>query len=192
MSFFYKKVKYLLTTHTLDLMPDDDLSEVAIVGRSNVGKSSLINLLANQRQMAYTSSKPGKTRGISFFDVQEDELHFRLVDLPGYGFANVSKSQKLMFAQMMDAYFTKRTNLEMVIILIDIRRSFGADDYTMIEFLVAQGIKFKILGTKVDKTNQSERSKFERDCQEYFGHKPLMVSALKRKNIEKIKLFFAP
>ncbi len=192
MSFFYKNVKYLLTTHTLELMPKDDLSEVAIVGRSNVGKSSLINLLSNQRQMAYISSKPGKTRGISFFDVKEDDLHFRLVDLPGYGFANVSKSQKLIFAQMMDSYFLERTNLEMVIILIDIRRSFGEDDYTMINFLVAQNIKFKLLGTKLDKTKQSERVKFERDCQEQFGHKPLMISAFKRKNIDKIKLFFSP
>lgn len=191
MSFFYKKVKYLLTTHTLEQMPSDTLNEVAIVGRSNVGKSSLINLLSNQRQMAYTSSKPGKTRGISLFDVQEDDLHFRLVDLPGYGFANVSKKQKLMFAQMMDSYFLERSNLEMVVILIDIRRSFGVDDYTMINFLVDQNIKFKILGTKLDKANQSERVKFERDCQEQFGHKPLMISVLKRKNINKIKLFFS-
>ncbi len=179
----FKNVKYLLTTHTISKMPQDDVPEVAIVGKSNVGKSTLINILSNQRNMAYISSKPGKTRGISLFDVNKT---FRLVDLPGYGFAKVSQSQKELFGQMMEEYFNKRTNLSKVIVLIDVRRSFTNDDLDMIHFLIAKEIPFQILGTKVDKAKQTDIYKLNKDASEFIGTKPLMISAHTKKNVDKL------
>ncbi len=180
----YKKVEYKLTTHKLSLMPQDEMLEVAIVGRSNVGKSSLINLVSNQRNLAHISRKPGKTRGISFFEV---ENRFRLVDLPGYGFAKVSKTQKQMFGEMMEEYFLKRTNLSLVILLIDTRRTYSPDDIDMIKFLVANEITFKVIGTKADKVNQSQMHQFNEVSKEIIGVKPLTISVLKKKNIHLIR-----
>lgn len=182
----FKNVKYLLTTHTIERMPKDEIPEIAIVGRSNVGKSTLVNILSNQRNMAYISSKPGKTRGISFFDVNKT---FRLVDLPGYGFAKVSQTQKQLFGEMMEEYFNKRANLFKVIILIDVRRSFTPDDLDMINFLIANEITFQILGTKLDKAKQSDIHKFNKESSNFVGTKPLMISAHNKKNIDKLGNF---
>ena len=179
----FKNIKYIRTTHTTTNMPVDTIPEVAIVGRSNVGKSSLINLLSNTRRMAYISSKPGKTRGISLFDV---DGKFRLVDLPGYGFANVSKQQRIIFGDMMEEYFTKRENLEKVILLIDVRRSYTPDDWDMIEYLVVNKIRFTILGTKLDKAKQADIYNFNKESSEKLGFKPLMVSAHSKKNVEQL------
>ncbi len=182
----FKNIKYLLTTHDINKMPNDHIPEVAIVGKSNVGKSTLINILSNQRQLAHTSSKPGKTRGISFFDVNHQ---FRLVDLPGYGFAYVSREQKILFGTMMEEYFNKRENLEKVIILIDIRRSYSSDDFDMISFLVDKKIKFQIIGTKLDKAKQSDIFKFNQKSTEILGFKPLLISTYKQKNLDKLAEF---
>lgn len=177
-------VKYLFTTHDINLMPQDDVPEYVIVGKSNVGKSTLINAITNQRGLAHTSSKPGKTRAISFFDVNKSS--FRIVDIPGYGYAKVSMNQKLMFAEMIDTYLSQRTNIFKAILLIDCRRGLTEDDREMIGYFYHNEIPFTVIGTKSDKVNQSEKSKFIKGMQDELKTKPIMYSALNKKNIEQV------
>jgi GTP-binding protein len=127
-----KNVKYLLTTHKLEDLPQDDLPEIVIVGRSNVGKSSLINAITGQK-IAYVGKTPGKTRAISLFEI---DGRYRLTDVPGYGFAKVSDAQKEMFADMIDTYLTKRENLKHAIVLVDSRRGITELDEEIINFFI--------------------------------------------------------
>lgn len=183
-----KNVKYLFTTHDINLMPQDEVPEFVIVGKSNVGKSTFINLITNHRGLAHISSKPGKTRAISFFDVNKSE--FRLVDIPGYGYAKVSFKQKLMFAEMIDTYFQQRTNIVKAILLLDCRRGLTQDDKEMIGYFYHNNIPFVILGTKEDKVNQSQMVKFYRNIMEELSIKPITYSSLKKNNIDKIMNIF--
>ncbi len=178
-----KNVRYLLTTHDMKLMPQDDLDEYVIVGKSNVGKSTFINAITNQKRLAYTSSKPGKTRAISFFDVNGE---FRLVDIPGYGYAKVSSQQKIIFAEMIDTYLSQRTNIVKAILLLDCRRGLSQDDKEMIGYFHHNQIPFTVIGTKLDKVNQSEKTKFIRNIESELKTKPVMYSALNKKNIEQV------
>ncbi len=183
-----KNVKYLFTTHDINLMPHDDVAEYVIVGKSNVGKSTLINAITNHRQLAHTSSKPGKTRAISFFDV---DGKFRLVDIPGYGYAKVGHAQKIMFAEMIDTYFTQRTNIVKAILLIDCRRGITEDDRGMITYFDHNEIPFTVIGTKLDKVNQSEKTKFVRNIAAELNTKPVMYSALKKSYIDQVVAVFS-
>ena len=175
-----KNVKYLLTTHKISDLPVDDVPEVVIVGRSNVGKSSLINAITNQK-IAYVGKRPGKTRAISLFDI---DGRFRLVDVPGYGFAKVSDKQKQMFADMIDSYLMERENLKHAIILVDSRRGITDLDEEIINFFLHTELPFSIIGTKMDKVNQSEKHKFNISVQEKLGTTPLLTSSLKKRNID--------
>ncbi len=184
-----KNVKYLLTTHDINLMPQDDVNEYVIVGKSNVGKSTFINTITNHRNLAHTSSKPGKTRAISFFDVGGGK--FRIVDIPGYGYAKVSFQQKMMFAEMIDTYLSQRPNIVKAILLLDCRRGLTEDDKEMITYFNHNEIPFTVIGTKLDKVNQSEKTKFLRNIQEELMTKPVMYSALKKSNIDQVIQVFA-
>jgi GTP-binding protein len=177
-----KNVKYLLTTHRLEDLPVDDIPEIVIVGRSNVGKSSLINALTGQK-IAYVGKTPGKTRAISLFDI---DGKYRLVDVPGYGYAKVSDSQKEMFADMIDTYLTKRENLKHAIVLLDTRRGITEIDEEIINFFVYAEIPFSVVGTKMDKLNQSMKHKFQVNVQEQLGTSPLLTSSLKKRNMDKL------
>ncbi len=183
-----KNVKYLFTTHDINLMPQDDIDEYVIVGKSNVGKSTFINTITNHRKLAHTSSKPGKTRAISFFDV---DGRFRIVDIPGYGYAKVSQQQKIMFAEMIDTYLSQRENIVKAILLIDCRRGITGDDKEMIQYFHHNEIPFTVIGTKLDKVNQSEKTKFIRNIQEELKTKPIMYSALKKSNLDQVISVFA-
>ncbi len=183
-----KNVKYLLTTHDINLMPQDDINEYVIVGKSNVGKSTFINTLTNHRNLAHTSSKPGKTRAISFFDV---DGKFRLVDIPGYGYAKVSQQQKVLFAEMIDTYLSQRENIVKAILLVDCRRGITGDDKEMISYFHHNEIPFTVIGTKLDKVNQSEKTKFVRNIQSELMTKPIMYSALKKNNIDQVISVFS-
>ncbi len=178
-----KNVKYLFTTHDINLMPQDDKNEYVIVGKSNVGKSTFINAITNHKGLAHTSSKPGKTRAISFFDVDDK---FRIVDIPGYGYAKVSMKQKEMFAEMIDTYLSQRENIVKAILLIDCRRGITGDDREMIGYFHHNEIPFTVIGTKLDKVNQSEKTKFIRNIEAELMTKPVMYSALKRTNVENV------
>lgn len=130
----------------------DDRPDVVFSGRSNVGKSSLINKLCNRKSLTRVSSKPGKTATINFFDAGS----FNLVDLPGYGYAKVSKAEKLRWAELVEGYFAAGRDIALVVQIIDMRHKPTADDLNMINFLYDSGIPFIVVMTKSDKLNKSE------------------------------------
>ena len=137
-------------------MPTEDFPQVAFSGRSNVGKSSLINRLMNRRNLAQTSNTPGKTRLLNFYLINRN-LHF--VDLPGYGFAKRSKAEKKEWASLIDAYLTTSERLKGIVQLIDARHDPSKDDLEMIEWLGGAGIPFLIVATKVDKLSPNKARK---------------------------------
>lgn len=177
----FNKAKYILTTHDVNLMPKGNISEVVIVGRSNVGKSSFINAITSKKELAFSSSKPGKTKAISFFDIDNK---FLLVDVPGYGFAKVSRKQKDIFSEMMDSFF-KRKQIKGMIVLLDSRIGITEDDLDIISFAKQNNIKLEVIGTKGDKTNQSERYHFSKIVEEELKVKPIIYSIKDNKAIEK-------
>lgn len=134
--------------------PKADLPEIAFAGRSNVGKSSLINKLLNRNSLARVSSKPGKTATINFYNI-DDKLN--LVDLPGYGFARVSPMEKKKWAQMIDEYLTSRESLKQVILLVDSRHKPTEDDKTMLNFIRHVCERAVVVATKFDKLKKSEQ-----------------------------------
>ena len=134
--------------------PPDDIPEIAFAGRSNVGKSSLINLLLNRRKLAKVSSTPGKTRTINFFDINEGQ--FRLVDLPGYGYAKVSKSESADWGRMMEGYLSDRKSLRKVVQLVDSRHAPTAQDKQMYDYLRYYGLDGIVVATKADKLSSNE------------------------------------
>lgn len=133
--------------------PLDDKKEIAFAGRSNVGKSSLLNLLTNRKKLARVSGNPGKTRTINFYEVNEQ---FRIVDLPGYGYAKVSRSLTETWGEMVEAYLKERKGLLKVIQLVDIRHAPSAQDIQMYEYLRHYGLDGFIVATKADKVSNNE------------------------------------
>ncbi|MCV3763875.1 ribosome biogenesis GTP-binding protein YihA/YsxC [Companilactobacillus farciminis] len=136
--------------------PDEGYPEIALLGRSNVGKSSLINTLINRKSFARTSSTPGKTQTLNFYNI-EDQLY--LVDVPGYGFAKVSKKQREEFGVMIEEYLTTRQVLKGVVILVDGRRSPSDDDISMYQFVSYYHIPTLIVATKMDKVKRNQWNK---------------------------------
>ena len=135
------------------VLPDNLLPEVAFAGKSNVGKSSLINGLLNRKSLARTSQEPGKTQTINFYNVNK-ELYF--VDLPGYGFAKVSKETQVKWGNMIEKYLQTSKQLKAVMLLIDIRHEPSANDKNMYEWIVYNGYNPIIIATKLDKINRSQ------------------------------------
>lgn len=136
--------------------PQTEIPEIALVGRSNVGKSSLTNVLINRRNYAHTSSQPGKTQTLNFYNV-EDQVYF--VDVPGYGYAKVSKTERERFGQMIEHYLTQRDQLRGVIELVDARHAPTSDDVSMYQWLRYYNIPTLIVGTKIDKVKPSAQNK---------------------------------
>ena len=137
-------------------IPDNQLSEFAFAGKSNVGKSSLINALMNRKSYARTSSQPGKTQTINFYNIN-DEVY--LVDLPGYGYAKVSQSEKEKWGWMIESYLKKSKVLRQVFLLVDIRHKPSANDKQMYEWIVHNGYRPIIIATKADKIKRSQQQK---------------------------------
>jgi GTP-binding protein len=138
----------------LDQLPEPTMPEIVFSGKSNVGKSSLINKLINRKSLARISSKPGKTGTINFYNI----IDCRFVDLPGYGYAKVAQSEKLRWAELVEGYFSTNRNIKLVIQIIDIRHAPTEDDLQMINFLLNSGLSFLIVATKSDKLNKTQRS----------------------------------
>lgn len=128
---------------------------IAVCGKSNVGKSSFINMLANRKKLAKVSKDPGRTRLVNYFDFGE----FILADLPGYGFARVSKEEKLKWARLLDNFFSEKENIAHVFALADIRHDPTADDRQMVEYLYYHLVPFTVIATKADKISRAQQTK---------------------------------
>lgn len=161
--------------------PDQSLKEVAFAGRSNVGKSSLLNLLTGRKKLARVSGSPGKTRTINFYIVNDE---FRIVDLPGYGYAKVSKSVSAGWGEMMENYLENRPNLLKVIQLVDIRHAPSKQDVEMYNYLRHYGLDGIVVATKADKISRNQMPKQIKLIRQTLNLSPddkvLPVSALKR------------
>lgn len=136
-----------------DTYPDENLMEIAFAGRSNVGKSSFINSMLGRKNLARTSSSPGKTRTINFYNIDEK---LRLVDLPGYGYAKVSKEEKSSWAKIINEYLESRENLKEVFLLVDIRHDPTKQDIEMFRFIKEAGFVGIVIATKSDKISKSK------------------------------------
>ena len=148
----YDKAEFKAAYGTFGQLPDSDLPEIAFAGRSNVGKSSLLNKLFQRKNLARVSSVPGKTITINFYQVDE----YNFVDLPGYGYAKVAKTEKDRWAEMMEGYFNSDRNIRLVVQLVDMRHPPTKDDFMMMEFLQATGYEFIVVMTKADKLKKKK------------------------------------
>lgn len=151
-----RKAELLAVAVKPNQYPDESCKEIAFAGRSNVGKSSLINLLLNRKKLARVSGSPGKTRTINFYNINDA---FRIVDLPGYGYAKVSKSISAEWGTMIEAYLANRDNLLKVIQLVDIRHEPSVQDKQMYEWLRHYELSGIVIATKADKVSLNERNK---------------------------------
>jgi len=151
-----KKAKFLLSQSEFKSFPQQGMQEIAMAGKSNVGKSSLINSLTRNSKLARTSSAPGKTRLINYYSINDD---FLLVDLPGYGFARAPKSEQQKWSRMIEGFLTGSENLKHVFHLVDIRHEPTQEDVMMIEYLRHYDIPFSVIATKADKLSKAQRSR---------------------------------
>lgn len=145
--------KFVLSAISEKQYPDSNLLEVAFAGRSNVGKSSLINTLLNRKNLARKGSRQGMTRMINFFNI-DDEIHF--VDLPGYGYASVSKSEMNLWSKVITNYLNVRQQLYLMIMLVDIRHKPSKEDIQMYKWILESGVQHIIVATKSDKVSRAE------------------------------------
>ena len=150
------KAKFVRSLSAFASFPGQGLPEIAMVGKSNVGKSSLINSMTNHSKLARTSSEPGKTRLVNLYLINES---FFLVDLPGYGFAKAPKQEKQKWAEMIEGYLKASKNLKRVFQLVDIRHAPTEDDQLMVEYLRHYEIPFTVVATKADKLSKAQRGR---------------------------------
>ena len=161
--------------------PEDNMKEIAFAGRSNVGKSSLLNLITGRKALARVSGSPGKTKTINFYNINGD---FRIVDLPGYGYARVSKSVTENWGDMMEQYFSARHGLIKTVQLVDLRHEPSKQDIQMYEYLKHYGLDGLVVATKADKISRNQMNKNISVIRKALGMKPedkvIACSALKR------------
>lgn len=150
------KAEMVITAGMTSQFPKHDLPEIAFAGKSNVGKSSLLNAMLNRKSLARTSSQPGKTQTINFYSVQDT---FMFVDLPGYGYAKVSKSEREKWGKLIEGYLEKREQLQKIILLIDIRHEVGANDKMMYDWIKHYHNEVIVVATKMDKIKRSQVQK---------------------------------
>ena len=156
MTINFNNAKFVKSAPSLNEAPQGQFPEVLLVGKSNVGKSSLINALCNKKSLAFTSSKPGHTRLLNYYNI-DDKIY--LVDAPGYGYAKGGFDLDKLFGEMMDDYFKNAKRLKLVLVLLDSRRELSNDDVEIINFIREKEIDHALVFTKVDKVNQSEKAK---------------------------------
>lgn len=184
----YNNAQFEKAIGTEDQLSFSDMPEICFSGRSNVGKSSLINRILGRKNFARVSTKPGKTVTINFFRLE----NLRLADLPGYGFARVSHSEKIRWSRLMESYFQTGRKIKLVIQLVDMRHPPSRDDLGMLDFLIQTGYRFVVVLTKSDKLNVSERKKRMEEIKEELdflpeGTKIIPFSAVKGEGVEEIK-----
>lgn len=183
----FDNVSFYSSFGTSAQLPVSDKPEIVFSGKSNVGKSSLINKLFNRKNLARVSSTPGKTVTINFFS--GDNVYF--ADLPGYGYAKRQQSEKLRWAELMESYFKSGRNIALVVQLIDFRHTPGEDDYNMLEFLRLSNIPFVIVFTKCDKLNKTEtelrRVELKKELEKYNDIKKIEFSSVTGIGAEELK-----
>lgn len=182
-----KKAELVAVAVKKNQYPEDDKKEIAFAGRSNVGKSSLLNLLVNRKNLARVSGSPGKTRTINFYEIND---LFRIVDLPGYGYAKVSKSVTENWGDMIEGYLANRQGLLKVVQLVDIRHTPSAQDVQMYEWLKHYGYDGIVVATKSDKISRNEMAKSISDIRKTLGLSPedkvIPISSLKRSGYDNL------
>ena len=180
------KAQYKMSFGTAEQLPESTLPEIVFSGRSNVGKSSLINKVFNRKNLARVSSVPGKTITINFFECEE--IHF--VDLPGYGYAKRSASEIKRWGDMIEAYFAGERHIAMVFQLVDFRHKASQEDLQMLRFLSEKSIPFTIVFTKCDKLNKTETvQRMESIAEELseFDADAVLFSALSGQGVEDVR-----
>lgn len=183
----FKNTRFIKSLPSIKLKEDDKLKEVLFVGRSNVGKSSLLNCLCDNKNLAFVSSKPGHTKLLNFYNVDQK---FYLVDAPGYGYSKSNISEINLFSEMMEDYFSNTFNLALVVFLLDSRRKLNDDDLQLISFFKEENINFVIVLTKADKLNQSQRYQITHHIKDALNiniDDMIFTSTLKKENIDKLK-----
>ena len=166
--------------------PQDVKPEVLVVGKSNVGKSSLINALCDKKRLAFTSSKPGHTRLLNYYDIDKK---FYIVDAPGYGYAKGGIDLDRLFAEMMDSYFSNNRELKLVLVLLDARREISNDDQEIIDYIKESGFPYFIVITKIDKVNQKEKAALNKrlKAQEFATECVFYTSSLDNEGLNSLK-----
>ncbi len=183
----YEKVKYEASYGTSAQLPESICPEIAFAGRSNVGKSSMLNKVLNRKNLARVSSVPGKTVTINFFDCDG----VKLVDLPGYGYAKVNFNEKKRWADLMEGYFKSDRQIKLVVQLTDMRHAPSSDDIDMMRFLKESDIPFIVVMTKSDKLNKTEYAKrmesIKTELAEFDGVTVIPFSATNGEGVQTIK-----
>ena len=184
----FDKAQYEASYGTSEQLPKSDKIEIAFAGRSNVGKSSMLNKVLNRKNLARVSSVPGKTVTINFFDCDG----VKLVDLPGYGYAKVNFNEKKRWADLMEGYFKTERNIRLVVQLTDMRHPVTGDDLDMMRFLKAAGYPFIVVMTKSDKLNKTERANrleaIKQELSEFGDIEAIPFSAQNGEGADKIRL----
>lgn len=175
-----KQASFLLSSPNLELCPMTDVCEFALLGRSNVGKSSFINTLVNNQRLAKTSNTPGKTRLINLFEIQTTSKPFIIADLPGYGYAKVSKVEQEKWQKNLEEYLLKRKNLVSCIQFIDARHDIQKNDFQMHEWLKVNSIPCFSVLAKCDYISRNEAFKKSAQIKKYFGGDVLLFSSKNR------------
>jgi len=170
------------TAFTLDQLQNTDIPQIALAGRSNVGKSSLINALAGRKKLAKISATPGKTRSVNYYHAQPDE--FFLVDLPGYGYAKCSKAEQERWAKLIEHYLVSTPALQGLVLLLDCRLQPQKSDLAMLSFAVGNGINLIPILTKADKCTQSEQQKRRKEWSPLLPVPPIITSSVDRTGID--------
>lgn len=165
-----KNAQFIISAVSPKQYPGDHLPEIALAGRSNVGKSSLINKFINRKNLARTSSKPGKTQTLNFYLINNNEFYF--VDLPGYGFAQVSQSTKEQWGKFIEAYLLKRSNLRGVIQIVDMRHAPSKDDVNMYNWLLSNHLDVLLVATKCDKISKGQWAKHIKEIKKTLNCDP--------------------
>lgn len=185
----YNKVEFEKAFGISSQLPISENPEIAFAGRSNVGKSSLLNKLFNRKSLARVSSVPGKTITVNFYNVDG----YKFVDLPGYGYAKISKQEKARFGELMEGYFQSGRNIKLVVQLVDMRHKASADDFAMIDFMKQMQIPFIIVMTKSDKLKvNAYKNRMEEAKQELAvaGDVPIIpFSSQNGEGVEKVKKY---
>ena len=173
----YSQLSLIKTIYTLDQLEIMPKPQIALAGRSNVGKSSLINCLAGRKALAKTSSTPGKTRSLNFYLIDPED--FYLVDLPGYGYARCSKKEREKWARLIERYFQNNEFLKAVVIIIDARLTPQALDLELATYIQNMGLKLIPVLTKADKCKQKQKNAIQKTWQELLGltESPLLFSS---------------